>query len=169
MNRETKTIRQRNLGITVMVSLGLLLAACSSNSTASITTSQTSTFPPASTTPAITTPGSPSSEPSLSSPTAGGGLSGKWSGQYSGAFQGTFTLNWTQSESKLTGTIRLSSFNGTLPINGTVSGNAIHFGTVGSTDITYSGSVSGDSMSGTYQLHTPNGAEGGPWNATRSS
>jgi hypothetical protein len=169
MNRETKTIRQRNLGITIMVSLGLLLAACSSNSTASITTSQTSTSPPASTTPAITTPGSPSGEPSSSSPTAGSGLSGKWSGQYSGAFQGTFTLNWTQSGSKLSGTIRLSSFNGTLPINGTVDGNAIHFGTVGSTDITYTGSVSGDSMSGTYQVHTPNGAVGGPWNATRSS
>ena len=36
-------------------------------------------------------------------------LSGTWSGQYSGGYNGTFTLNWTQSGSKLTGTIKLSS------------------------------------------------------------
>src|SRR5439155_21859052 len=114
-------------------------------------------------------PASTSSESPSSSPIAGGDLSGTWSGQYSGAFKGTFTLDWTQSGSKLHGTITLSSFNGTIPINGTVDGDAIRFGTVGSTDITYSGSVSGDSMSGTYQVHTPSGAVGGPWSATRSS
>ena len=169
MKQETKRTRPRIIGITVVVSLALALAACSSKSTTSTSTSQTGTTRPAATTPAATTPATTSSESPSSSPIAGGDLSGKWSGQYSGAFKGTFTLDWTQSGSKLHGTITLSSFNGTIPINGTVDGGAIRFGTVGSTDITYSGSVSGDSMSGTYQVHTPSGAAGGPWSATRSS
>ncbi len=55
-----------------------------------------------------------------------------------------------------------------MPINGTVHGNAIRFGTVGSTAITYSGTVSGSSMSGTYQLHTTSGTPGGPWSASKA-
>jgi hypothetical protein len=44
---------------------------------------------------------------------------------------------------------------------------AIRFGTVGSpTDVTDTGTVSGDSMSGTYQFHTVNGTCGGPWSAS---
>jgi hypothetical protein len=50
-----------------------------------------------------------------------------------------------------------------------VQGGAIRFGTVGSVGITYSGSVSGHSMSGTYQVHTANGPVGGPWSASKSS
>jgi hypothetical protein len=95
---------------------------------------------------------------------AGGGLSGKWSGQYSGAYQGTFHLSWQQSGSNLGGTITLSAPPHTLGLHGTVNGNAIRFGTVGSVAITYSGTVSGNSMSGTY--HTPNG--GGPWSANKT-
>jgi hypothetical protein len=49
-----------------------------------------------------------------------------------------------------------------------VAGGAIRFGTVGSESITYSGTVAGSSMSGTYQVHTPNGAVGGPWRASKS-
>jgi hypothetical protein len=45
----------------------------------------------------------------------------------------------------------------------------ISFGTVGSQAITYSGSVSGDSMSGTYKVQTPNGSVGGSWSATKGS
>ena len=86
-------------------------------------------------------------------------------GKYDGAFNGTFTLTWTQKNSKLTGSIELSTA-GTLNLNGVVTGNAIQFGTVGSTAITYSGTVSGDSMSGTYQV---NGSSGGNWSATKTS
>jgi hypothetical protein len=171
MKPETNRTRPRIVGITVVVALGLVLAACSKSAT-STPTGPTGTTAPAATTPAattaaVTTPPSTSSESPSSSPAAGGDLTGKWTGQYSGAFKGTFTLNWTQTGSKLKGSINLST-SGTLPINGTVDGSAIHFGTVGSTDITYTGSVSGDSMSGSYQVHTPNGAVGGPWSATRS-
>ena len=83
-----------------------------------------------------------------------GDLSGTWSGQYDGTFQGTFVLDWQQSGSNLSGTIELSSGSGTDDINGTVNGGTISFGTVGSQAITYSGSVSGDSMSGTYKVQS---------------
>src|SRR5689334_8635661 len=58
-------------------------------------------------------------------------LSGTWSGQYSGGYTGTFTLRWTQSGSKLTGTIKLSFPSGTYSINGSVNGSSINFGAVG--------------------------------------
>lgn len=41
-------------------------------------------------------------------------------------------------------------------------------GTVGSTAITYSGTVSGSSMSGRYQVHN-GGAAGEPWSASKKS
>ena len=42
-------------------------------------------------------------------PAVAGSLSGTWSGQYGGSFQGTFSLNWQQSGSSLSGTIKLSA------------------------------------------------------------
>jgi hypothetical protein len=93
------------------------------------------------------------------------GLSGTWSGQYSGPSQGTFTLTWQQSGSKLTGTITISELGVPTAIDGTVSGSTITFGTVGTAAVTYSGTVAGNSMSGTYQA--PNGS--GTWTATKTS
>jgi hypothetical protein len=138
---------------TVLSLLAVAAVACSSSSQPSTT--------------APTTPGgaSPTASPPASS---AADLSGTWSGTYSGAFKGTFTLTWQQSGSKLSGTINLSS-GGSPHINGTVNGGTIRFGTVGSTAITYSGSVSGNSMSGTYKVKTNGGSVGGPWSATKSS
>src|SRR5579859_7324391 len=96
--------------------------------------------------------------------TSGGGLSGAWSGQYGGAYAGTFKLHWTQSGTNLGGTIHLSAPARALTVRGTLAGNTIRFGTVGSVAITYSGTVSGSSMSGSYS--TPNG--GGPWSANKT-
>jgi len=96
---------------------------------------------------------------------AAGPLSGTWSGRYSGAYHGTFTLHWTQSGSRLSGTIKLSTASSRTSVNGTLRGSSIHFGTVGSAAITYSGTVSGKSMSGHYQ--TPGG--GGSWSAHKTS
>jgi len=132
----------------------LLIAGCSS--------SQTSSTPPSTTAPAA-------SAAAAATAAAPGALSGKWSGQYSGAYQGTFILHWRQSGSKLNGSIQLSAPAGSLPINGTVTGSTIRFGTVGSQGIQYSGSVSGSSMSGTYKVQAPNGSVGGPWSATKAS
>jgi hypothetical protein len=105
------------------------------------------------------------------SPTGGSqsALSGSWSGNYSGAFSGTFKLTWTQNGSTLNGTIHLNP-GGTESINGTVNGNSIQFGTVGGSQvITYTGTVSGDSMSGTYKVKTANGSANGSWNAHKTS
>jgi hypothetical protein len=94
-----------------------------------------------------------------------GSLSGTWSGKYGGAYHGTFILHWTQSGSRLSGTIKLSNPRSKPSVTGTVRGRTIRFGTV-SGGITYSGSVSGGtSMSGSYQ--TPGG--GGSWSAHKTS
>jgi hypothetical protein len=125
-------------------------------------TKTTTTTAPVSTSPAATT----ATTSATPAPTAG--LSGTWSGQYSGAFQGTFTLTWTQTGTNLNGTIQLSPPPRTLGITGTVQGSAITFGAVGG--VSYSGSVTGSSMSGTYQTPTANGATGsGSWSATKAS
>jgi hypothetical protein len=100
-----------------------------------------------------------------------GSLSGKWSGSYSGSFGGTFKLTWQQSGHSLSGTITISGFkNVPTSIHGTVQGSSIRFGTVGSESITYSGSVSGNSMSGTWKIHADGRSMGGgSWNASKSS
>ncbi|MGZ4147554.1 MAG: hypothetical protein ACXVPL_07590 [Actinomycetota bacterium] len=102
------------------------------------------------------------------SASTGAELSGTWDGSYDGAYKGTFTLDWQESGTKLTGTIDLPSLGGSVPINGTVAGGTIKFGTVGSTNIQYSGSVSGDSMSGSYKVLTGGGSVGGTWKANRA-
>jgi hypothetical protein len=97
------------------------------------------------------------------------GLSGSWTGQYGGSFNGTFNLNWQQSGSNLTGTIQLSTPPMTLSINGALNGSTIRFGTVGGIGITYTGAVSGSSMSGSYAVNAGKVAAGGPWSAKKSS
>jgi hypothetical protein len=87
-------------------------------------------------------------------------LTGTWLGKYSGAFSGMFKLTWTQTGSKLRGSIKLSTPAGTYPIGGSVAGHKLNFGAVG-VGATYTGSVSGKSMSGTYS--SPKG--GGKWSA----
>jgi hypothetical protein len=120
-----------------------------------------------STVPTATTPGVTStiSPPAATPPAAASGLSGTWSGEYNGASQGTFTLTWQQSGSDLAGTINISEIGSPVDIKGTVDGNKISFGTVGGAGVTYSGTVSGKTMSGTYQSSTGNGN----WTATKTS
>src|SRR5262245_49414914 len=91
-------------------------------------------------------------------------LAGTWSGSYGGAFSGNFTLHWKQVGSRLTGSITLSRPSGKYPITGKVRGTAITFGAVGA-GATYTGSVSGKSMSGKYS--TAQG--GGSWSAHKTS
>jgi hypothetical protein len=100
--------------------------------------------------------------------TAGGvNLSGNWNGTYGGDFKGTFKLTWTQSGSALSGTITLSSPASTLNISGTINGNKIKFGTVGSAAISYTGSEQqGSVMEGNY---TVGGPGGGNWGASKAS
>lgn len=157
--------RRLVLGLTMAAALAVTLAACSSSGG---TGKHVAAAPPVSATPAVAAPAT--SAPASAAVADTSGLSGTWSGQYSGAYQGTFVLTWHQSGSNLSGTIKLSAPSVTLPIHGTVQGNAIRFGTLGSVGIRYSGTVSGNSMSGTYQVQAPNGGSvGGPWSASKSS
>jgi hypothetical protein len=148
--------------MTMAAALAVTLAACSSPASpaARVTGKQPSTAAPSAAAPAAS-----SAAPTAA--VAASGLSGKWSGQYSGAFAGTFKLNWHQSGSKLHGFIQLPEAGGRSPINGSVAGSAIRFGTVGSSAITYTGTVSGNSMSGTYQVHDGAGSKGN-WSASKS-
>jgi len=159
--------------LAVACTTAALVAACSSSK--ATTKSSGSTAP--STTTSSSSAASASSPPSSSAAPAGSAsssahvgrpaLSGRWKGSYGGSFSGTFVLQWTQSSSKLSGTINLSTAPGAVPINGSVAGGRIQFGTVGSQAITYTGSVSGNSMSGHYQV--AGGAGGsGTWSATRT-
>jgi len=162
MNDKT-TRRARGLVIVgLSAAFAVTLAACSGGSSSSSTPGSDTTTPAQTSAPATE-----AATPATSATTASS-LAGSWSGQYSGSYSGTFTLTWTQSGSNLHGTIHISNPAGSLPINGTVNGTAIRFGTVGSMAITYSGTVSGSSMSGSYQVHAQGGASGGPWNAAKS-
>lgn len=156
--------------IITVLGTAALLAACSSSKA---TSTHTSSGPPSTSPAAAATSAPPSSAAAPASSTsssaqaAGPALSGHWKGTYGGAYRGTFVLQWTQSSSKLSGTIDLSTAPGAVPINGSVAGGRIQFGTVGSQAITYTGSVAGNSMSGRYQI--AGGAGGsGTWSATRS-
>jgi hypothetical protein len=97
------------------------------------------------------------------SPPMSSSIAGTWSGQYSGAFSGTFTLTWTQSGSRLSGSITLSNPSGKYGISGSVQGGAIKFGAVG-VGATYTGKVSGTSMSGSFK--SPQGS--GTWSAHKT-
>ncbi len=158
----TSTAAPARWWVRVVVSVvvpAALATACSGGSGATATST---------TTPAAATTSASSAPPTASSPAAAdaAALSGSWSGRYSGSYTGTFPLTWTGSGSTLKGTIKLSDPSETLPLTGSVKGNAITFGTVGSTAITYVGTVSGSSMSGTYELA---GTPGGPWSASRAA
>lgn len=88
-------------------------------------------------------------------------LPGTWVGSYSGAFAGTFRLTWALTNSRLTGSIHLSNPVGKYGISGSVGRKGgIQFGVVGA-GATYTGTVSGNSMSGSYK--SPQG--GGSWSA----
>jgi hypothetical protein len=92
-------------------------------------------------------------------------LAGTWSGTYSGSYAGTFKLRWKQTRSRLSGSITLSNPHGTYGVTGSVRGSTIAFGAVGA-GATYTGSVSGKSMSGRYK--TGDGGSG-RWSARQIS
>jgi hypothetical protein len=154
-NRPRGLVRVLGAGVAV----ALALSGCGGSSSSG-----------ASSEPSVSIPSSPVSALPISSGSGGStsqqpsGLSGTWTGKYGGTFSGTFTLNWVQTGSKLHGKITLST-SGTVPVNGTVDGDAIKFGTVGSTAVTYTGTSSGTSMSGSYD--TASG--GGTWSAQKAS
>jgi hypothetical protein len=156
MQSPSRSIRSRRSPLFAVLLLAAVLSALVSGcGSSSSKTTKTSAATAAAATDAAAT--------SKASSNQGGGVSGKWSGQYGGAYSGTFNLHWIQAGSGLRGTIELSTPANTLAIHGTLNGGAIKFGTVGSLAITYTGTVSGSSMSGSY--NTPGG--GGSWSANK--
>jgi ABC-type phosphate transport system substrate-binding protein len=147
-------------GIKLTFTIGaaaILLAACSSSATSGNTsTGTTATHSAAAQAPAAAASSAPVA--------AAAPLSGAWHGQYGGSYQGTFVIHWRQSGSKLGGRIHISNPASSLPIHGSLVGGSIQFGTVGSYAITYSGTVSGGSMSGSYKVGN---AGGGNWSASK--
>ncbi|MGA7987393.1 MAG: hypothetical protein WCB51_03225 [Candidatus Dormiibacterota bacterium] len=137
------------------------LAACGSSTTSGSPTPGATSAPPTATATPTPVP-TPTPTPSQAPPTVQ--VTGSWTGQYSGPFNGTFSLTWTQTGSAVDGTIKLSSPPDTLNISGNLTGNAISFGAVGV--VRYNGTVSGNSMSGSY-LDLANNKTG-TWSATKS-
>ena len=158
------------------------LATCTALSAAKCGSSgkHTPAAPPPSSTPAIvvstppaTTSPTPAPSPTATPTTTGGvtGLAGTWIGHWANTVPdqaaGTFQLHWTQSGATLAGTIVIGGTpclsGGT--ITGHVSGSTITFGAVhGSVTVTYTGTVAGKSMHGTYA--TGCGHAQGTWSAT---
>ncbi len=102
------------------------------------------------------------------------GLGGQWSGTWTDTSPdtsgGTFALTWTQTGNTLSGTINvvgaacLTAGN----VTGTINGSAISFGAVsGQVTITYTGSIAGTKMQGTYDAPTCGNAKGN-WSATHN-
>jgi hypothetical protein len=139
--------------------VALLATGCSSGSASSVTTAKVSSAAVVAST-AASTPASTTTAPAMD-----GDLTGTWNGTYNGSYSGTFTVKWTQNGSNVDGTIALPSVGTTEQLNGTVSGDKITFGTVGSFAVTYSGTFSGSSMSGSYNV---TGSPAGNWSATKA-
>ena len=102
------------------------------------------------------------------------GLGGQWSGTWTDTSPdtsgGTFALTWTQTGNNLSGTITvagapcLTAGN----VTGTINGSAISFGAVsGQVTITYTGTIAGTKMQGTYDAPTCGNAKGN-WSATHN-
>jgi hypothetical protein len=162
--------------VVLVAILGVSIAGCSSSSTkvptnsSAIRAAQSAVSSALSdlTSAVASAASSATASTSAASPTSASSalnLSGNWNGQYSGSYQGTFTLTWQQSGTTLAGTIQISNPAQTLPLNGTLNGTTITFGTVGSLAITYTGTASVSSMSGTYSV---GGTSAGSWSATKS-
>jgi hypothetical protein len=158
---------------TTLAALGglLLLTACSGSGGASAPSSvpgatrATSAAPPASTAAQSKSARATSAAPAYASPAAGMSLSGAWNGQYSGRYSGTFHLTWTQAGASLAGTIVLSEPSYPLHLTGHLAGARIAFGTVGSTEISYTGVVTGGQMIGSYAV---GGRTAGTWRASHA-
>jgi hypothetical protein len=158
--RSSKVLLTVASSVLAVVALGCSSSHKTTNATAPTTSASTNNAPATTVAPLAATP----------TTAAPAGLSGTWSGHYSGAYSGTFTLTWQQSGPNLSGTIMISSFNNkTTSINGTIQGGSIRFGTVGTEAIQYSGTVSGSSMSGTWQIQAAGRSAGnGSWSASQS-
>jgi hypothetical protein len=139
----------------------VMVAACSSDTPSTPSGSNNST-----------PPGTTSQTPTPTQ-SAADSLTGTWTGTYASTTDpasGSFTVRFTQTGSQLNGTIDIqnSACITTGTITGALNGDQITFGAVeGAQTITYTGSVSGNTMTGTYSA--PQCGNGkGTWTATKT-
>ena len=124
--------------------------------------------------------GASGSTPSASSPEPAGGAASALAGTWTGTWQnvtpapasGTFVIKWTATGSDaLTGTIDVSGAGcvGNGQIAAALQGGKISFGVVqGQASVNYTGSVSGDTMSGTYAASATCANAKGTWKASKT-
>ena len=98
-------------------------------------------------------------------------LAGLWAGEYKSVVpanaDGTFTVVFDGSGSAYTGSIVMAGLcEPDCSITASVTGNTITFGSVGPRAVTYKGTISGDSMSGTYTVGNEGQGEG-TWTAVK--
>ena len=103
---------------------------------------------------------------------AGPAFTGLWAGEYMSTVpanaDGTFTVVFEGSAPNYTGSIVIAGLcEPDCPITATVTGNTIGFGSVGPRAVTYKGTVSGSSMSGTYAVGSEGQGEG-TWKAVKA-
>jgi hypothetical protein len=163
-------VRKVTSGIAAAVVLLGGLSACTAinpNPGASATPSATPSVT-ASPTPTPTTAATATATPSA---TGLGALSGAWMGTWTNetpAAVGTFTLTWAQQGTLLVGAIGVTGSNciSAGNVTGNLDGNKISFGAVeGTKTITYVGTVSGNTMTGTYSSEC--GPSKGTWSAVK--
>jgi hypothetical protein len=145
--------------------IALLAAGCSSGTASSTASTVSSAATAAASAAAAASTAAPTSASATTPPATASDLTGTWNGTYNGSYSGSFTVKWTESGSSVNGTIALPTVGTTEQLNGTVNGDKITFGTVGSFAVTYSGTFSGNSMSGTYNV---TGSPAGNWSATKA-
>lgn len=118
----------------------------------------------------------PCASPATSSTPSG--IGGTWTGSWTSAvyagLAGAFTLNFSQTGHQLTGTIQISGSPciSTGAVTGTLNGNVITFGAVqGAETVAYTGTWSGQSLNGLWQVTASSGgectADNGEWQAQR--
>jgi hypothetical protein len=94
------------------------------------------------------------------------GIDGTWAGKAASSYgiNIAFTAKITESNTKISGTITIPFLSFTdEPITGTLNGSNISFGDISGV-ITFTGTISGSSASGTYNL--PSYSDTGSWTAT---
>jgi hypothetical protein len=155
-----------------LLALALVAAACSKGST---TVDNSSGATGATSAGGIVT--SPPATGATGSTGSALGVAGTWTGEWQddkvAAGHDSFTMTFTQNGDQISGPI---SINGSVcvtkgTISGTVTGNSIEFGAVqAEVKISYQGTISGDTMSGTYASSDPScgPAATGTWTAQRT-
>jgi hypothetical protein len=161
-----RTLRRKSLvGAAILVTACLLLSSgCSSSGNGKASTSTPNTA--SATSSSAAAPSSAASSTAASSPAAEDKIAGTWNGTFTGGTSsGMFKVVFTQQGETIAGNITITGNGGNAqgPIRGKLTGSNITFGAVGGTAISFTGSFSGNSMSGTYR----SGTDTGTWKATR--